>query len=114
MTKRIDKQQLTAAMSTPDPDVGVPSRQKAGSLTAQVAALDIGECASKASPVDTRLTLADYVLNGAEMREAIRNSVKSSVRLASSRTGGKYDTEVSDMITTGGRLYIVAVVTRTE
>ena len=114
MPSTLDKKQLTAALATPDTDVGIPSRREAGSLSSQITALEAGDCAAKPILVDSSMSLADYALNGATLRDNLRSSVKSSVRLAQTRTGGTYIIEVSDMITTAGRLYLVAVITRTE
>ena len=103
---------LSAAMSTPEADVEVPSRHKAGSLTSQVAALEVGDCASKVIAVPLTATVSDYMRDGSDMRKQLRNSVNSCVRLAAQRSGGEHEIEVSSMVSTGGRLYIVAVITR--
>lgn len=108
-----DRTHLAAAMSTPETDVEVPSRHKAGSLTSQVAALEVGECTSKVIAVPLNATVSDYMREGSDMRKQLRNSVQSSVRLAAQRSGGEHEIEVSSMVSTSGRLYIVAVITRT-
>lgn len=110
--KRIEPTHLAAAMSTPESGVATPTRQVAGSLTSQLLALEVGECASKVTVVDPALTLAEYMEQGSALREQLRNAVTSSVAYARKRSEYAFTIEVGSMITTGNALYLVAIVTR--
>lgn len=112
--KQFPYNQLSEAMAKPDDDVSPNSRRKPHSLISQIEALEVGECASKAVPVSPDTTFDDYATNGYAMREALRNSVAASMRAAKARTGGTYEIDTSDMFTTGRKLFIVAIITRTE
>lgn len=113
MNIRIDADILAAALETPESDVPLPTRQQASSLVAQIGALEAGESASKAVPVDPAMSIAEYATHGVAMRERLRQSVNSSLRVAKGRTGGEYEIEIADLMTTKRQLYIVAVITRT-
>lgn len=101
-------------MSTAERDVAVPTRHVAGSMASLIAALGVGECTSKAQPVDPALTLVDFMGQGATLREQLRNRVTPSVQQAKGRTGGSYSIEIGTLITTGNNIYLVAIVSRTE
>lgn len=109
----LDMNMLTAALATPDADVATPTRQSSSSLVSQIAALDVGDSASKVTLVDPAMTMAEYAEQGVEMRERVRQSVSSSLRVAKGRTGGEYEIEIADVLTTKRVLYIVAIITRT-
>lgn len=104
---------LAQAFERVEDDVQPETRRKAHSLISQIEALDIGDCASKALQVSPDITFDEYATEGPAMREALRNSVAASMRAAKGRTGGTYEIETSDMMTTGRKLYIVAIITRT-
>lgn len=104
---------LNAAVATPDTDVAMPTRQSSSSLVSQIASLDVGDSASKVTQVDSTMSLGEYAQQGVEMRERLRQSVSSSLRVAKGRTGGEYEIEIADLMTTKRVLYIVAIVTRT-
>lgn len=113
MNKRINKDHLSVAITTAEPQVGVPSRSKAGSMKSQIEALDVGENASKVRSVNSIFTtLEEWITGASEERERLRNSLTSTVAKAKEITGGTYTIEVGDMIL-GNRLYLVAVITRT-
>lgn len=112
-TKTTAKAALKRALAAPDDDVSPSTRRKEHSLTSQIAALEVDGCASHAKPVPADTTLDDYQFNGQAMREAVRNNVAASMRAAKARTGGTYEIEVGDLFTTGRKLYIVAIITRT-
>lgn len=114
MIKRIPASQLSAAMATPERDVGVPTRHVAGSMASMVAALAVGECTSKVQAVDPKLSLAEFMAQGATLKEQLRNRITPSVQQAKIRTSGSYSVEIGTMVTTGNNLYLVAVVNRTE
>ncbi len=114
MAKLFDTKAIAAAISTAESDVGVPSRAVAGSMTSMIAALAIGECVSKAVPVDPAITIVDFNQQGSTLREQLRNRITPSVTQAKARTHGHYTIELGTLVTTGNNLYLVAVVTRTE
>lgn len=109
---KIDTAALQVAMSIPDKDVPIPSRTSPGSLASQIAALTIGACASKVEPVDPALTIAEFIDQGRELREALRNRVTASVTTAKNRTGGQYSIEVGTLAMANNNIYLVAVITR--
>lgn len=112
MNKRINKDHLSIAITTAEPQVSVPSRSKAGSMKSQIEALDVGDIASKLEAVDENLILLDYIHKAPEMRERLRNSLTSTVAKAKELTGGTYTIEVGEMVLRN-KLYLVAVITRT-
>jgi hypothetical protein len=114
MIKRtIPATHISAAMATSESAVAAPSRSKPGSMKSQIELLAIEEIASKARLVETGMTLGGYAMEAPAMRERMRNSLTSTVAKARELTGGTYTIEVGDMLV-GGKLYIVAIVTRTE
>lgn len=112
--KSFPYKQLREAVEAPDDTPPPNSRRNPNSLISQIEALEVGDCASKVLPVSPDMTLDEYATNGYAMREALRNSVAASMRAAKARTGGTYEIDTSDMFTTGRKLFIVAVITRTE
>ncbi len=112
MPKTANLSLLTAAMATPEPDVEIPVRQHTASLVAQIAGLEIGDSACKVKLVDPALTIAEYATTGIELRDQLRSSVNSSLRVAKSRTNGEYEIEVAEVMTTKRMLYLLAIVTR--
>ena len=114
MQKTLAGKKLAQALDKPDDDVTPNTRRKPHSLISQIEALEVGECASKALPVSPDITFDEYATNGYAMREALRNSVAASMRAAKARTGGTYEIDTSDMFTTGRKLFIVTIITRTE
>lgn len=103
---------LTSAIQTPDEDVLVPEPARAPSFTAAVAALGLGETASKALRLNGKQPLEFALSSLAREKEALRNSVNSSVREARKRSSSEYTVELTETIT-GKSLFILALVTRT-
>lgn len=104
---------LRAAFHTPEADVKEPPRRRSSSFAAQVTDLEVGESASRVVPIDPTYTIKKLSEALPVLRENLRNNTAPAVRQASTRTGGKYTTELADITTTGDRFYIVAIVTRT-
>lgn len=112
MNKRIDHSLLTAAMSTPDDDINPPTKTQQRGLVAQIAELSVGEATAKVKPVNAAWSLERYAMEGANLREVMRSSVSSSLRVAKARTGGEYEVELTEVMTTKRMLYVVALITR--
>lgn len=112
-TKTANISRLADALDSPDDDVKPDSRRKPGSLISQIEALQVGDSAAKALQVSPDMTLDEYATNGYDMRAALRNSVAASMRYAAKRTGGTYEIDTSDMFTSGRKLFMVAIITRT-
>lgn len=88
--------------------------RKSSSFMAQVTDLEVGESALKATQVDLSQMDETYVADLRERRATLRNNLASATRTAFERTAGAYSTEITDLFMPSGRLFIVAVVTRTE
>ena len=112
MSKRIPASELSAAMSTAEQEVAVPSRRQSGSMKSQVEGLEPGECCSKVALVEPGMSLDGYAAEAPAMRERMRNGLTSTVAKAKELTGGTYSIEVGNMVL-GNRIYLVAVVSRT-
>lgn len=113
MNKRIDNTHLSAAMATPEQAVAVPTRSNPASVKNQIEALEPGEFMSKPWLIAPESTFAAWAADSSNQRERLRNSLTSSVAKAKALTGGTYTIEVGDMLL-GGKMYIVAIVTRIE
>jgi hypothetical protein len=111
MATQILQSRINAALSVPEPDVREPMRRKLYSFVGSLAELKIGETASKISPIDPTMSLADVQANLTNFRATLRNNVTSSVRQASARSGGEYSVEVTDFVTPSGQWYVIALVT---
>jgi len=111
--KRIDHKVVAAAIASSDSDVEAPLRSMPGSLTSQIAALAVGDCVSKTTPLDPALTLVEFQSQGATLREQLRNRVTPSVTQAKAKTKNSYTIELGTLVTTANNVYLVAVVTRT-
>lgn len=105
---------VETAMSQPDTAIDGFAITQPYSFTGQIAALKVGESASRVTPIDPGLRLAELpeYLPGARAR--LRNNVTPSVRQAVNKTGASYSVEVTDLQTLAGHGYIVAIVTRVK
>lgn len=102
------------SMSNINPLTGQPKRpKKSSSFTAVVTDLEVGESASRTHPLNENMTLAELQRDLSEMKDQISNNVRPLVRKAQEATGGTYRVETSQTITTSGRIYLLAIVTRT-
>lgn len=88
--------------------------KKSSSFTAVVTDLEVGESASRTHPLNENMTLAELQRDLSEMKDQISNNVRPLVRKAQEATGGTYRVETSQTITTSGRIYLLAIVTRTS
>ena len=102
---------LHIAMQLPDDNVQKFGRKMPTSLTSQIAALEIGECASKVIRVDTT-----DLNNLAAIKKGQSDSAYSSVKGAKTRTGladAEYTIETSHTVTNAGNIFAMAIITRT-
>lgn len=113
MNKRIDPNLLAAAMATPDDNVTPPTRTQQAGLVAQISGLEVGEACSKLKKIDPTWSIARYAAEGSNVRELLRSSANSSVRVARARAGGEFDIEIADVTTMKRALYVMAIITRT-
>lgn len=103
------------SMSNINPLTGRPKRpQKSSSFTAVVSDLEVGESASRTHALNENMTLAEFQRDMSDMKDQISNNVRPLVRKAQEATGGTYRVETSQTITTSGRIYLLAIVTRTS
>lgn len=91
---------------------GKPVRSKSSSFASTVADLDIDESACKAHMLAADMTLATLSKNMSEMKTMVGNNARSSVAVAKKRTGNEYRVETAETLTTGGRVYLLVIVTR--
>ncbi len=84
-----------------------------GSFNAQVQELNPGESVSKVRMVDVTMTVDRLPDEMPALRQQVRNSVAPAVARAKEIVGGDYTVEVGDVVMPSGKLYVVAVVTRT-
>lgn len=103
---------LDSALAQPDVNADGYDRTNPDSIASQVAALGIGECCSRITPLDPAMRLADLPEHLPEVRMRLRNNTMPAVRQASNRTGNKYTMEVTDLRTLAGHTYVVAIISR--
>lgn len=96
-----------------DGDAESTSRRRDSSFATVVASLDVGHTAARAMRLHPSTPLGDLELEGARWKEALRNNTAPAVKRAREQTGGEYEVEVTEAMTTKRRIYIVALVTRT-
>lgn len=104
---------VAAAIASPEQAVSHPGGTRAASFTSVVAALDVGETATRSIQVSPYTNLDEIAKQIAQWRDTLRNNVGASVRAARQRTGGDYTIEVCDCLTPRSRMFVVAFVTRT-
>jgi len=90
---------------------GKKVRQKSSSFASVVADLEVNESACKAHMV-VDMTLAQLSSNLSEMKKMVGNNARPSVNMAQKRTGNEYRIETGETLTTGGRIYLLVIVTR--
>jgi poly-gamma-glutamate capsule biosynthesis protein CapA/YwtB (metallophosphatase superfamily) len=112
MAKTPIAERVVAAAATVEDDVNTPTRKRSSSFTSVIADLAIGETAAKALRVDEDHSFANYVENGAEIRDQVRNNLAGPVREAKKQTGGDYTIEIIDSYTRSGALFVIALITR--
>lgn len=105
---------LDAALSTPDDDVAVPIRTQPGSFLSRFKALQPGDLLSHVERADIWMRLGELEDKGSEVREKLRAKMASATRAATAVTGYSYSTEITTVITNGGKLYFLAIVTCME
>lgn len=101
---------LQYSMQMQDVDVSKPSRTQPASMTSQIAALSVGQCASSAVQVD-----AETLKNLSPIKKALSDGANSCVRSAKRRPGlddAQYRIETAVSITSGGNIYVLAIITR--
>jgi hypothetical protein len=81
--------------------------------------LEPGECASKVKPLILGDSMGNQFADFAGKRQQFRNAitpsrVQAQRKLASLGTTASFSIEVSETITPGGRVYLVAIVTRVK
>lgn len=103
---------ISVAMQMPDDGVPKGSRKQPTSLTSQIAALGICECASKVVKVDR-----DDLTSMATIKKGLSDSAYSSVKGAKNRNGmenTEFSIETSQTITSHGHVYAMAIITRVK
>lgn len=106
---------IKAAIRTPDQGVSIPEqRVREGSFASSVSALDVGESVSRIHTLNEDMTLKELREELRDIKAMVRSNVTPAVTAAKKRTGGSYSIEVSETITPGANVYLVAIITRTE
>ena len=90
----------------------IEEAQRAKSFAAQVRELNPGESVSKVRAMDPTMPISRLPDEMPLLREQVRNACAPSVARAKETTGGRYTTEVGDIVMPSGNFYVVAVVTR--
>lgn len=103
---------IAAALATPEDDVEKSSRRSAGSFTAQIAALEVGETASQAKMIDGTLTIDEVKQALPVLRQEMRNNTTRTVARVKAATGGEYLQEVTDAQTHNRNWFLIVLVTR--
>lgn len=88
------------------------ARRTEFSFTAALAALEVGEVASRAVRVDETHTVEGLMAWLPEAKASLSNNVRASMRAAASKEGHEYSLETVDLMT-GKAVYVIALVTRT-
>lgn len=106
--------ELEAAMLTTETDVPTPAKNRAASMISQIAALKVGESTSRTLEIEGDVTLSDVAQNLAAWKRGLSSSVGSSVNHAKKRIRGEsaFSVDTSHTMTQNGRLFIIAIVTR--
>lgn len=105
---------LEAAMQTTEADVEPPAKHRASSMISQIAALKPGESCTRTIEIQGDVTLSDVADNLAQWKRGLSASVGSSVNHAKKRIRGEasFSVDTSHTLTQNGRLFIIAIVTR--
>lgn len=106
--------ELQAAMQTIEPDVHTPAKNRAASMITQIASLKVGESATRTLEIEGDVTLSEIAMNLAAWKRGLSSSVGSSVNHAKKRIRGEstFSVDTSHTLTQNGRLFIIAIVTR--
>lgn len=106
--------ELQAAMLTTESDVPTPAKNRAASMISQIAALKVGETTTRTLEIQGDVTLSDIAANLAAWKRGLSSSVGSSVNHAKKRIRGEsaFSVDTSHTMTQNGRLFIIAIVTR--
>lgn len=106
--------ELDAAMQTTEADVPTPAKNRAASMISQIAALKVGETTTRTLEIQGDVTLSEIAMNLAAWKRGLSSSVGSSVNHAKKRIRGEsaFSVDTSHTMTQNGRLFIIAIVTR--
>ena len=106
--------ELQAAMLTTESDVPTPAKNRAASMISQIAALKVGETTTRTLEIQGDVTLSDIAANLAAWKRGLSSSVGSSVNHAKKRIREEsaFSVDTSHTMTQNGRLFIIAIVTR--
>lgn len=106
---------IQGAMSAPDKDIPMPPKgQRSSSFAASVFDLEAGQSTSKVERVNRTYSIGVLPTVLREAKERMRNGVASTVATAKQKTMSTYSIEVSELLTTAGALYVVAIITRLD
>lgn len=112
MKKAID---ITTAIANADRGVVVPKAKRPTTgyaFSAEVAALELGECCSRVRRIDADMTFDGFRQGNTDMRNAFRNSLAHAIKTAKQNLGHDYTMEITNAMTTPGYVYLVAIITR--
>lgn len=109
--------QLQAALENPESDVAIPGTRRLTSMISQIAGMKVGECVTRTMEIQGDVTLVDVQQNLSAWKRGMASSLSSSVKHAKERIGhgkAQFSVETTHNLTSTGRLYIMAIVTRTD
>ena len=108
----IPDQLLSASIATPDTDVPAPPSANVCSLTSRLCNLGIGGNVSRCFDIEPQwLCVMSQEIT--TWNNAVRSSLNSSIRNATERTGHTFSTEITPICMPSGRVYQLAIITRT-
>lgn len=91
-----------------------PGRPRsASSFVSVVADLEVGECASRVTPISASITLSDLADEVKALKQTAYNNAAPSIRQARAQTGGEYTVSTTYMHTDALEHFIVLIVRRT-
>ena len=105
--------EILAAPVAPSEAVDSTPTGRPGSNTSYIAALDVGRSFIYNAEVPGTINLASAAQVVATTKGKVRDNINAAVSRASKLTGNRYSTNV-DSVMIAGRLFVVALVTRTE
>lgn len=103
-------QAFAAALAAPEDDVPEQSRRIPHSFAMLVENLEIGDVATRATPIDPNMPWAAYDATVTPMRVRMRNNIAPAVKRAKDAIpGADYRVEVADIRLAAGPALVVCV-----
>lgn len=108
LTKPISDKAASALTSTAD-----KARAVNVSFTGQLAALQVGETATKTQRARTSKLAFDLDVEMTKLRNQMKGGINQQISRASKSTGNTYSFEFASVLTPSNKVYLVCIITRT-